>query len=63
MDSYIFNTKASFDITDPELHMVALYLPNKEDEKILYLVPAIEWGKGKYPLKVRIMINLDKFQN
>ena len=30
--------------------MVLSYIPNNGDEKIFYLIPAIDWGKDIYPL-------------
>ena len=47
--SYIFIEKTHFNIKDPTLYMVVLYIPQQEDEKIMYLIPATEWGKNIYP--------------
>ena len=51
MGSYIFMEKRRFDICDTGLFMAVTYIPRNNDEKILYLVPATEWGKGIYPFK------------
>ena len=51
MGSYIFMEKRRFDICDTDLFMAVTYIPRNNDEKILYLVPAKEWGKGIYPFK------------
>lgn len=51
IDSYIFMEKRRFNICDTDLFMAVVYLPSNEDEKILYLVPATEWGKDVYPFK------------
>lgn len=47
--SYIFMEKRRFNICDNDLFMAVAYLPSNEDEKILYIVPATEWGKDVYP--------------
>ena len=49
--SYVFNQKRKFNIEDSDLYMVLLYLPRQHDEKFMYLIPATEWGKNKYPFK------------
>ena len=49
--SYVFMKKRKFNICDPDLFMAVTYIPQNEDEKILYLVPATEWGKDIYPFK------------
>ena len=49
--SYVFMEKRRFNICDTDLFMAVTYIPHNEDEKILYLVPAIEWGKDIYPFK------------
>lgn len=51
MRSYVFMEKRRFDICDTDLFMAVAYIPRNNDEKILYLVPATEWGKGIYPFK------------
>lgn len=48
---YIFMEKRRFNICDKDLFMAVAYLPSNEDEKILYVVPATEWGKDVYPFK------------
>lgn len=49
--SYVFMPKRKFNIADLELYMAVLYLPFKQSERIMYVVPAAEWGKGVYPFK------------
>ncbi len=49
--SYVFLEKRRFNICDPDLFMAVAYVPHNEDEKILYLMPATEWGKDIYPFK------------
>ena len=49
--SYIFSKKTHFNIGDPTLYMAVLYIPYQEDEMIMYLIPAAEWGKDIYPFK------------
>lgn len=49
--SYIFVEKTNFNIKDPELYMTVVYMPRDKDERIIYLIPAIEWGKAIYPFK------------
>ena len=49
--SYVFMEKRRFNICDTDLFMAVTYIPHNEDEKILYLVPATEWGKDIYPFK------------
>jgi len=44
LGSYIFIEKRRFKIEDPEVYMVVLYIPQEDDEKIIYLIPAAEWG-------------------
>lgn len=48
--SYVFSVKRYFDIEDSDLYMAVLYIPLM-GEVIMYLVPAVEWGKGIYPFK------------
>lgn len=48
---YIFVEKVKFDVEDTELYMAVAYIPSNEEEKILYLIPAIEWTKSIYPFK------------
>lgn len=48
--SYVFIEKTKFNINDPELYMALSYIPNNGDERIFYLIPAIDWGKDIYPL-------------
>lgn len=49
--SYVFIPKRKFDIEDPDLHMVVLYIPHEHNERIMYIIPATEWGKDIYPFK------------
>ena len=49
LGSYIFIEKTKFNIIDPDLYMAVLYKSNNEEEKVLYLIPAAEWGKDIYP--------------
>ncbi len=49
--SYVFIEKRRFNIYDPDLFMAVAYMPHTEEEKIVYLIPATEWGKDIYPLK------------
>nr|WP_231035123.1 hypothetical protein [Pectinatus frisingensis] len=49
--SYVFMEKRRFNINDTTLFMAVTYIPRSEDEKILYLVPASEWGQDIYPFK------------
>lgn len=49
--SYIFIEKIKFNIEDPDLYMMVLYIPNDKNEIIMYLIPATEWGKDIYPFK------------
>lgn len=49
--SYIFMEKRRFNICDTDLFMAVIYIPRNKDEKILYVVPATEWGKDVYPFK------------
>ena len=51
ISSYVFMEKRRFNIGDTALFMAVTYIPRNEDEKILYLVPATEWGKDIYPFK------------
>ena len=51
MGSYVFIEKRRFNTNDPDLYMAVGYLPNNEEERGLYLVPATEWNKGIYPFK------------
>jgi len=44
--SYVFMEKRRFNIDDTALFMAVTYIPRNEDEKILYLVPATDMGKG-----------------
>lgn len=55
--SYVFMEKRRFNIGDTALFMAVTYIPRNEDEKILYLVPATEWGKDIYPFRGK---NYDK---
>jgi hypothetical protein len=45
--------KLRFNIGDPDLYMVVLYLPIEEAQREIYVVPAAAWGKGIYPFKGR----------
>lgn len=42
--SYIFVKKKKFNIKDPDLYMTVLYIPHDKDERIIYLIPATDWG-------------------
>ncbi|WP_019227240.1 hypothetical protein [Sedimentibacter sp. B4] len=48
--SYIFIRKTNFNINDSNLYMALLYVPDNGGEKLLYLIPAEDWGKDIYPL-------------
>lgn len=48
--SYVFIEKSKFNINDSKLYMALSYIPNNGDDRILYLIPAIDWGKDIYPL-------------
>lgn len=47
--SYIFIFKRLFNIKDPDLYMVVVFIPANDNKRELYLIPAIEWGKDVYP--------------
>ena len=47
--SYIFITKDKFNINDTDLYLAVVYVPGDTKDAILYVIPAIEWGKNIYP--------------
>lgn len=49
--SYVFIAKRNFNIEDPDLYIALLYIPQDHSERIMYLIPATEWGKDIYPFK------------
>ncbi|WP_199241825.1 DUF6508 domain-containing protein [Desulfosporosinus sp. Sb-LF] len=51
LGSYVFIPKRKFNIEDPDLYMVVQYIPHENNERIMYIIPATEWGKDIYPFK------------
>ena len=44
LGSYVFIPKRKFNIKDLDLYVALLYIPYEHDEKMMYLIPATDWG-------------------
>lgn len=53
LPNYIFVEKDKFNFKDQELYLAVVYVPDDPKDAILYVIPAVEWGKDIYPFKGR----------